>query len=101
MTGPRGARNWPITCPASAEAGGVVREFRVRDQESAISLNLRASVRAIILDEDDHVLLCRFVFPHPAVPNGAQAVWTAPGGGIEPGEDGPLSTSPPSDGGSS
>jgi ADP-ribose pyrophosphatase YjhB (NUDIX family) len=51
-------------------------------------VNLRASVRAIILDEDDHVLLCRFVFPHPAVPNGAPAVWAAPGGGIEPGEDG-------------
>jgi ADP-ribose pyrophosphatase YjhB (NUDIX family) len=53
-----------------------------------MSLNLRASVRAIILDEDDHVLLCRFVVPHPAVPNGAPAVWAAPGGGIEPGEDG-------------
>ena len=53
-----------------------------------MSLNLRASARAIILDEDDRVLLCRFVFPHPAVPNGAQAVWAAPGGGIEPGEDG-------------
>jgi ADP-ribose pyrophosphatase YjhB (NUDIX family) len=53
-----------------------------------MSLNLRASARAIILDGDDHVLLCRFVFPHPAVPNGAQAVWAAPGGGIEPGEDG-------------
>src|SRR6266536_947645 len=64
------------------------RGARARDQESAMSLNLRAAVRAIILDEDDHVLLCRFVFPHPAVPNGAQAVWAAPGGGIEPGEDG-------------
>jgi 8-oxo-dGTP pyrophosphatase MutT (NUDIX family) len=53
-----------------------------------MSLKLRASVRAIILDEDDRVLLCRFVVPHPAVPNGAQAVWSAPGGGIEPGEDG-------------
>lgn len=53
-----------------------------------MSLNLRTSVRAIVLDEDDHVLLCRFVFPHPAVPNGAQGVWAAPGGGIEPGEDG-------------
>ncbi|MEJ3749069.1 NUDIX domain-containing protein [Actinomycetes bacterium KLBMP 9797] len=52
-----------------------------------MSLNLRTSVRAIILDEDDHVLLCRFGFPHPAVPNGAQVVWAAPGGGIEPGED--------------
>jgi 8-oxo-dGTP pyrophosphatase MutT (NUDIX family) len=53
-----------------------------------MSPNLRTSVRAIILDEDDQVLLCRFVFPHPAVPNGAPAVWAAPGGGIEPGEDG-------------
>jgi 8-oxo-dGTP pyrophosphatase MutT (NUDIX family) len=53
-----------------------------------MALNLRASVRAIILDEDDHVLLCRFVSPHPAVPPGAPAVWAAPGGGIEPGEDG-------------
>jgi ADP-ribose pyrophosphatase YjhB (NUDIX family) len=53
-----------------------------------MSLNLRASARAIILDEDDQVLLCRFVVPHPAVPNGAQAVWAAPGGGVEPGEDG-------------
>ena len=53
-----------------------------------MSLNLRAAVRAIILDEEDQVLLCRFVFPHPAVPNGTLAVWAAPGGGIEPGEDG-------------
>jgi hypothetical protein len=43
-----------------------------------MSLNLRASARAIILDEDGHVLLCRFVFPHPAVPNGAPAVWAEP-----------------------
>jgi ADP-ribose pyrophosphatase YjhB (NUDIX family) len=53
-----------------------------------MSPNLRTSARAIILDENDHVLLCRFVAPHPAVPNGAQAVWAAPGGGIKPGEDG-------------
>ncbi|WP_250009335.1 NUDIX domain-containing protein [Actinoplanes sp. M2I2] len=26
--------------------------------------------------------------PHPAVPSGAPGVWAAPGGGIEPGEDG-------------
>jgi 8-oxo-dGTP pyrophosphatase MutT (NUDIX family) len=26
-------------------------------------------------------------FPHPAVPSGAQTVWAAPGGGVEPGED--------------
>lgn len=47
---------------------------------------LRPAVRAIILDDDDHVLLCRFSFPHPAVPTGATVVWAAPGGGIEPGE---------------
>ena len=40
-----------------------------------------------MLDEDDRILLCRFVFPHPAVPDQAKAVWAAPGGGIEPGED--------------
>jgi 8-oxo-dGTP pyrophosphatase MutT (NUDIX family) len=49
--------------------------------------NLRRAVRAIILDEDDRILLCRFVFPHPAVPVQANAVWAAPGGGIELGED--------------
>ena len=49
-------------------------------------LNLRNSVRAIVLDGDDHVLLCRFEFPHPAVPDGVRAVWAAPGGGVEPGE---------------
>ena len=49
--------------------------------------NLRTAVRAIILDENDRILLCRFVFPHPAVPSQAKAVWAAPGGGIEPGEE--------------
>ncbi|MBW6439132.1 NUDIX domain-containing protein [Actinoplanes hulinensis] len=49
--------------------------------------NPRRAVRAIILDEDDRILLCRFVFPHPAVPEEAKVVWAAPGGGIEPGED--------------
>ena len=47
---------------------------------------LRRAVRAVILAEDDHVLLCRFRFVHPAVPPGATVVWAAPGGGIEPGE---------------
>ncbi len=47
---------------------------------------LRRAVRAVILDDDDRVLLCRFGFPHPAVPRGATGVWAAPGGGIEPGE---------------
>ncbi|GIF42524.1 NUDIX hydrolase [Actinoplanes xinjiangensis] len=52
-----------------------------------MTLNPRRAVRAIILDEDDRILLCRFVFPHPAVPEQAKVVWAAPGGGIEPGED--------------
>ena len=47
---------------------------------------LRRAVRAVILAEDDRVLLCRFSLPHPAVPTGASGVWAAPGGGIEPGE---------------
>jgi 8-oxo-dGTP pyrophosphatase MutT (NUDIX family) len=54
---------------------------------AGMDLNLRCSARAIILDEDDRILLCRFVFPHPAAPGPAKAVWAAPGGGIEPGED--------------
>ena len=49
-------------------------------------LNLRRAARAIVLDENDGILLCRFAFPHPAVPDRATAVWAAPGGGIEPGE---------------
>ncbi|WP_157017783.1 NUDIX hydrolase [Cryptosporangium arvum] len=48
---------------------------------------LRRGVRAIILDEGDRILLCRFDLPHPAAPAQATAVWAAPGGGIEPGED--------------
>ncbi|WP_232534319.1 NUDIX domain-containing protein [Plantactinospora sp. KBS50] len=32
-------------------------------------------------------MLCRFAFPHPAVPDEALTVWAAPGGGVEPGED--------------
>jgi 8-oxo-dGTP diphosphatase len=53
---------------------------------SSASTRLRRAVRAVILAEDDRVLLCRFSFPHPAVPTGATVVWAAPGGGIEPGE---------------
>jgi ADP-ribose pyrophosphatase YjhB (NUDIX family) len=49
--------------------------------------NLRPAVRAIILDENDRILLCRFDFPHPAAPGQGIAVWAAPGGGVEPGED--------------
>jgi 8-oxo-dGTP pyrophosphatase MutT (NUDIX family) len=46
---------------------------------------VRRAVRAIIL-AGDSVLLCRFSFPHPAVPADAMVVWAAPGGGVEPGE---------------
>jgi ADP-ribose pyrophosphatase YjhB (NUDIX family) len=42
---------------------------------------LRPAARAIILDDDDRVLLCRFEFADEAV-----VVWAAPGGGVEPGE---------------
>ncbi|MFB9832268.1 NUDIX hydrolase [Actinoallomurus acaciae] len=42
------------------------------------SPNLRHAARAIILDEDDRVLLCRFMF--------TPVVWAPPGGGIESGE---------------
>ena len=45
-------------------------------------LNLRHSVRAIVLDADDRVLLCRFAVPEPE----AIVVWAAPGGGVEAGE---------------
>ncbi|WP_216369071.1 NUDIX domain-containing protein [Streptomyces griseofuscus] len=46
-------------------------------------VRLRRSVRAIVLDEGDRVLLCRFVIPEPG---GAVVVWAAPGGGVERGE---------------
>ncbi|MFD3518815.1 NUDIX domain-containing protein [Streptomyces sp. NPDC058657] len=43
------------------------------------SLNLRHSARAVVLDEEDRVLLCRCVLP-------GAVVWITPGGGIEEGE---------------
>jgi 8-oxo-dGTP diphosphatase len=46
------------------------------------SLELRHSVRAVVLDEDDRILLCRFAIPEPA----GRIVWAAPGGGVERGE---------------
>ncbi|MEU7581387.1 NUDIX domain-containing protein [Streptomyces sp. NPDC041068] len=44
------------------------------------SLKLRHSVRAVLLDEEDRVLLCRCLVP------GGEVVWITPGGGIEEGE---------------
>ena len=46
-------------------------------------LSLRPAARAIILDEDDRVLLCRFQF---ARDGRDVVVWATPGGGVEPGE---------------
>lgn len=40
---------------------------------------LRRATRAVVLDDDDHVLLVRFDF-------GDRVVWATPGGGIEMGE---------------
>ena len=54
--------------------------------ETPATARLRRAVRAVILADDDCVLLCRFGFLHPAVPTDATGVWAAPGGGIEPGE---------------
>ena len=47
----------------------------------------RMAARAVIVDDDDRVLLGRFSAPHPAVPDGAEGVWAAPGGGVEPHEN--------------
>lgn len=46
-------------------------------------MRLRESVRALILDEHDSVLLVRFDWPGLEVPGG---FWANPGGGIEAGE---------------
>ncbi|MGO4363374.1 NUDIX domain-containing protein [Terrabacter sp. 2TAF16] len=54
--------------------------------QTPAATKLRRAVRAVILAEDDRLLLCRFSRPHPAVPTGATVVWAAPGGGIESGE---------------
>ena len=49
-------------------------------------MSWRWAVRAIILSNDDSVLLCRFHIAHPAVPYPASGLWAAPGGGVEAGE---------------
>ncbi|UQX03571.1 NUDIX domain-containing protein [Streptomyces sp. RerS4] len=50
------------------------------------SLKLRHSVRALVLDEQDRVLLCRFDLRRES---GPFVLWAAPGGGLAAGE-GPL-----------
>ena len=48
-----------------------------------MTANLRPSARAIILDESDRILLCRFEFSR----DGRMiVVWAAPGGGVESAE---------------
>jgi ADP-ribose pyrophosphatase YjhB (NUDIX family) len=42
---------------------------------------LRPAARALVLDENDRILLVRFEFPWVDYP-----VWAPPGGGLEPGE---------------
>ncbi|SFE59141.1 ADP-ribose pyrophosphatase YjhB, NUDIX family [Actinacidiphila alni] len=46
--------------------------------------HLRRSVRAVVLDEEDRILLCRHVIAEPE--GAAVTVWAAPGGGVETGE---------------
>jgi ADP-ribose pyrophosphatase YjhB (NUDIX family) len=43
-------------------------------------MDLRVSAYAVIVDEDDRLLLAHWV-------QGRRAAWTMPGGGLEPGED--------------
>lgn len=43
------------------------------------ALNLRAAVRALLVDEHDRVLLVRFEFP-------TASLWALPGGGLDDGE---------------
>lgn len=50
-------------------------------------LHLRQAVRAVVLHDDDRVLLVRFEFP-PGFDD--SVVWATPGGGIEDGEDEPT-----------
>ncbi|MGC4755008.1 NUDIX hydrolase [Micromonospora trifolii] len=47
------------------------------------TVNLRRSVRAVVVDDDHRVLLLRLAIPDPA---GTIAVWITPGGGVEDGE---------------
>ncbi|MDQ0718723.1 8-oxo-dGTP diphosphatase [Streptomyces luteogriseus] len=61
--------------------GASVHDARYRFRMSPV--NLRHAVRAIILDQDDRTLLCRFAIPKP---EGTIVVWAAPGGGVETGE---------------
>jgi 8-oxo-dGTP diphosphatase len=53
----------------------------MRPGDTPTGVRLRPGVRGILLTADHHVLLCRHLLPATG-----RAVWTMPGGGIEPGE---------------
>ena len=70
----------PSTSPANA---AVPYEERLRwftALRQLLEPPVRAAVRAIVLNAEDRVLLYRFVSP------GGRRFWSAPGGGVEPGE---------------
>ena len=50
------------------------------EERTTEHLRIRSSVRAVVLDPADRVLLVRFEFP-------TATVWATPGGGQEDGED--------------
>lgn len=58
------------------------------DDADLSTVRLRESVRALLVDEQDRVLLVHFHWPG-VEPTGG--FWSPPGGGVEPGED-PLAT---------
>jgi ADP-ribose pyrophosphatase YjhB (NUDIX family) len=49
------------------------------------TLRLRRGVRAVVLDDQDRVLLVRFEFTPPL--HDVRGLWATPGGGVEDGED--------------
>lgn len=71
----------PSTSPANAAVSWEerLRWFRELRKVAGMNASLRLAARAIVLDEEDRVLLVRFEFP-------TRTVWAAPGGGLEPGE---------------
>jgi 8-oxo-dGTP diphosphatase len=55
--------------------------MRVRPKLWRVPPRLRHAVRALIVDDEHRILLCRFDLSDKGV-----VVWATPGGGIEPGE---------------
>jgi 8-oxo-dGTP pyrophosphatase MutT (NUDIX family) len=56
-----------------------------QDGGLAEKLRLRRGVRAVVLDDQDRVLLVRFEFTLPL--HDVTRLWATPGGGVEDGED--------------